>query len=168
MASKRFKNRKVDVYLPSENDLEVWMARAKAAGVSLSRYVYETIEAAADKKPASVPAEYLAEMQDLKVENARLHVRLDEYERREAAARLSSGRSSQDLEKFRELQRYIISYLTTDDSYKDLNNIKKQFIDKQDTESLKHIGEFINELQDIGLVTAATNGRGYRWSKFLR
>lgn len=57
--TKTIKKRRVEVYLPTIETRDNWKAQAKERGMTLSDFVFQTVETALDQRPETVAADLL-------------------------------------------------------------------------------------------------------------
>lgn len=163
------KSRYVYIYLPSSEDKARWDNLAKEAGLPLSKFVIEVVEAAlAEESDFKPRGELVKEIGKLRSENKELRddvkqkkIVLEKYENE-----LKRYRSQVFLDdQFKGVRKYsksIIDILkkgVTVDSYKLLEELG---IDLKDTDLVSAVSTQLEELESYGLVT--NTSRGWRWT----
>ena len=158
------------IYLPSEEAKHEWEEEAKKAGVSLSKYVYETIESSRAKKDEIPRSDLVKELSEAKDEAQKLQNELrmknllleklqtDVYKARHEGFKevgIPEGTRPYDKELIKLLRRGKIL-----EGYTILNELG---IDPRDSEAVKLVNNQLEALQRFGLVEETAGG--WKWIK---
>jgi vacuolar-type H+-ATPase subunit I/STV1 len=164
------KARYVDVYLPSEKSKQEWEEEAKKAGLPMSKYVFETVEAfraAKDETPKSDIVKELAESkeetQKLRSELKMKTMLLEKLEADVYKARYASFQEVQMGEGTRRHDEELIKILRRGKALEGYSILKELGIDPTDTQAVKLIDNQLESLRRFGLVEETANG--WRWIK---
>jgi len=164
------KARYIDVYLPSSDAKLQWEEDAKKAGVSLSKYVYETMEAFRAKKDETPRSDLVKELSEAKDQAQKLQNELrmknllleklqtDVYKARHEGFKevgIPEGTRPYDKELIKVLRRGKIL-----EGYSILNELG---IDPRDSEAVKLVNNQLEALQRFGLVEETAGG--WKWIK---
>ena len=76
MVAPGLKTRYVDIYLPSEDAKREWDEEAKKAGIPLSKFVFESVEAFRAARDETPKSEMVKELADVKEEAQKLRSEL--------------------------------------------------------------------------------------------
>ena len=164
------KARYIDVYLPSEAAKREWEEEAKKAGLPMSKFIFEAVEAFRGLKEETPRHEMVRELAEAKEEAQKLRGELkmktmllekvdaDLYKARYASfqeVQMSDGTRRHDQELIKILQRG-----KPLDGYAIL---KELGIDPGETEAVKLVNNQLESLRRFGLVEETANG--WRWIK---
>ena len=164
------KARYVDVYLPSEAAKQQWDAEAKKAGLPLSKFVFEAVEAFLAAKDETPRYEMVKELAEAKEEAQKLRAELkmktmllekleaDVYKVRYAnfqEIEMGEGTRSHDQELIKILQR--------GKALEGYAILKELDVDPGETEAVKLVNNQLESLQRFGLVTETA--QGWKWIK---
>jgi len=170
MVAPSLKTRYVDVYLPSEKAKHQWEEDAKKAGLPLSRFVFEAVEAFRTGRKEAPRSDLIRELADVKEEAQKLRSELKmkdmlleklegevykaRYENfKEVEMGLGTRRHDEDLIKVLKRGKALEGYAV----------LKELGIDPRDTEAVKLVNNQIESLRRFGLVEET--GDGWRWIK---
>jgi tRNA nucleotidyltransferase/poly(A) polymerase len=164
------KARYVDVYLPSEKSKHEWEEEAKKAGLPMSKYVFEAVEAfraAKDETPKSEIVKELAESkeeaQKLRSELKMKTLLLEKLEADVYKVRYASFQEVQMGEGTRRHDEELIKILRHGKALEGYSILKELGIDPMDTQAVKLIDNQLESLRRFGLVEETANG--WRWIK---
>ena len=169
MVATKFKNRHCDIYLPSEKDLVRWEELAEKAGISLSKFVYETVELHLDSEQAKPRSDMTKELSQFREEIRKLReeVKLKSLmlEKKETEIfRLRNESFVQpNYQGPRQFNQDIVDILRKGGSWKGEDILAASNIDPRDSEAIRIISKQLKMLQDFGLVEEGP--RGWRWVK---
>jgi hypothetical protein len=170
MVAPALKARYVDVYLPSENAKRQWEEDAKKAGLPLSRFIFEAVEAfraGRDEIPRSDLIRDLAEVkeeaQKLRSELKMKDMLLEKLEGEVYKARYDSFKEVEMGEGTRRHDEDLIKVLKWGKAVEGYAILKELGIDPRDTEAVKLVNNQIESLRRFGLVEET--GDGWRWIK---
>jgi len=170
MVVHALKARYVDVYLPSAAAKRQWEEEAKKAGIPLSRFVFEAVEAfrvARDEKPKSDLIKELAEVkeeaQKLRSELKLKNMLLEKLEGDVYKARYESFKEIEIGEGTRRHDEELIRILKRGKAVEGYTILKELGIDPRDTEAVKLVNNQLESLRRFGLVEEKSNG--WRWIK---
>jgi len=170
MVAPGLKARYAATYLPSQNVKQQWEEEARVAGMPLSKFVFEAVEAfRASKKetPRSNLIKELAEakeeLQKLRSELKMKNLLLEKLEGEVYKARYDSFKEIQLDEGTRRHDEDLIKALRRGkplDGYAILNEMG---VDPRDTEAVKLVNNQLESLRRFGLIQEAAEG--WRWIK---
>jgi hypothetical protein len=169
MVATKFKNRHCDIYLPSEKDLVRWEELAKKAGISLSKFVYETVELHLDSEQARPRSDMTKELSQLREEIRKLReeVKLKSLmlEKKETEIfRLRNESFVQpNFQGPRQFNQDLVDILRQGGSWRGQDILAASNIDPRDSEAIRIVSKQLNMLRDFGLVEEGP--RGWRWIK---
>ncbi len=167
MAPPQYKNRRREIYFPSEADRTRWEGLAKAADLPFSKWVYDTIELHLNSGQPSPRAKAVREAADLKKElehlRGELHVKaslLERYETelyklRHQSQGLLGGATSQDFSTLADLLKGSSRPMTSQAILKGLH------IDPRDSEAAKMVWQQLQMLRQLGFIEETTEG--WKW-----
>jgi hypothetical protein len=168
MVAPKLKSRYINVYLPSEKVKQEWEEDAKNAGLTLSKFVFEAVEAfrtAKDDVPRFELANELAETKeevqklrsDLKLKNLLLEkLESDFYKARYAdfaKVDADEGRRRHDED--------LIMILKRGKAVEGFAILTELGIDPRETEAVKLVNNQLESLRRFGLVEETAEG--WRW-----
>ena len=164
------KARYVDVYLPSEAAKQEWEEDAKKAGLPLSRFVYEAVEAFRAAKDATPKYEMVKELSEAKEEAQKLRselkmktLLLEKLEADVYKARYASFHEVEMAEGTRRHDQELINILQRGKALEGYAILKELGINPAETEAVKLVNNQLESLQRFGLVKETT--QGWRWIK---
>ncbi len=170
MVAPGLKARYVDVYLPSEEAKKQWENEAEKAGLPLSKFVFEAVEAFRASKKETPRSDFIKELAETKEELQKLRSELkmknllleklegDVYKARYDSFKeiqIDEGTRPHDLELIKALRRG-----KPLDGYTILGELG---IDPKDTEAVKLVNNQLESLRRFGLVEETADG--WRWIK---
>ncbi len=167
MARPELNEKSVFVYLPTKADKERWENAAKDKRVTLSKFVYETVENSMAGE-ARVPRDEIAkELSEIKEENRKLKEELklkslvlDKYETELYKLRHASFEESDEFQGIRG-HGELTSLLKRGRVLKGYEILKELGVDPKDSDAAKLISNQLEALRRFGLVEEIT--RGWRW-----
>jgi hypothetical protein len=170
MVAPGLKARYVDVYLPSENAKLEWEEEAKKAGLPMSKFVFEAVEAfraAKDETPRSDLVRELAEAkeeaQKLRSELKMKTLLLEKLEADIYKARYSNFQEVEMGEGTRRHDQELISILKRGKALEGYSILKELAIDPGETEAVKLVNNQLESFRRFGLVEETA--KGWRWIK---
>jgi hypothetical protein len=170
MVVPRLKARYVDVYLPSEKSKHEWEEEAKNAGLPMSKFVFEAVEAfraSKDETPKSDMVRELAEakeeIQKLRSELKMKTLLLEKLEADVYKARYASFQEVQMGEGTRRHDEELIKVLRRGKAVEGYALLNELGIDPRDTEAVKLVNNQLESLRRFGLVEETANG--WKWIK---
>ena len=159
MVAPGLKARYVDVYLPSENAKLEWEEEAKKAGLPMSKFVFEAVEAfraAKDETPRSDMVRELAEAkeeaQKLRSELKMKTMLLEKLEADVYKARYANFQEVEMGEGTRRHDQELIKILQRGKALEGYAILKELGIDPGETEAVKLVNNQLESLQRFGLV----------------
>jgi hypothetical protein len=169
MVAPKLKARYVDVYLPSEKAKQLWQDDAKKAGLALSKFVFEAVEAfraAKDEKPRFELARELAEAkeeaQKLRSELKMKNLLLEKLEAEVYKTRYADFVEVDTLEGTRRHDEDLIRILKRGKAIEGYVILTELGIDPRETEAVKLVNNQLESLRRFGLVEETT--AGWRWT----
>jgi hypothetical protein len=170
MVAPGLKARYVDVYLPSENAKLEWEKEAKKAGLPMSKFVFEAVEAfraAKDETPRSDLVRELAEAkeeaQKLRSELKMKTLLLEKLEADIYKARYSNFQEVEMGEGTRRHDQELINILKRSKALEGYSILKELAIDPGETEAVKLVNNQLESFRRFGLVEETA--KGWRWIK---
>jgi hypothetical protein len=170
MVAPGLKARYINVYLPSEAAKQQWEEDAKEAGIPLSRFVFEAVEAFRASKKETPRADFVKELAETKEELQKLrselklkNLLLEKLEGEVYKARYDSFKEVEMGEGTRRHDEDLIKVLRRRKSLEGYTILKELGIDPRDTEAVKLVNNQLESLRRFGLVEET--GTGWRWIK---
>jgi hypothetical protein len=164
------KSRYVDVYLPSQEAKREWEEEAKKAGLPMSKFIFEAVEAFRAGKDETPKFEIVKELADAKEEVQKLRAELkmktlllEKLEGDLYKARYADFQESQMGEGTRRHDEELIKILRRDKALEGYSILKELGIDPVDTEAVKLVNNQLDSLRRFGLVEEIANG--WKWVK---
>jgi hypothetical protein len=170
MVAPGLKARYVDVYLPSQDVKQQWEEEAKNVGLTLSKFVFEAVEAFRASKKDSPRSDFIKELAEAKEELQKLrnelklkNLLLEKLESEVYKARYDNFKEVQMDDGTRRHDEDLIKALRrgkTLDGYAILNELG---VDPRDTEAVKLVNNQLESLRSFGLIEETVEG--WRWIK---
>jgi len=160
-------DRYVNVYLPSKDDKQRWEAAAKGKGLTLSKFIFGTVESVLSGKEETPRYELVQELSDLKVEVQKLsselkmkNLLLEKLEAEIYKTRYASF-GEPDHEGIRRHDEELIALLKQGKAFDGNVILRKLGIDPRDSEAVKLVSNQLETLSRFGLVKETS--AGWRW-----
>jgi hypothetical protein len=170
MVVPELKTRYVDVYLPSEVAKRQWEEEAKKAGIPLSRFVFEAVEAFRAAKEEKSRSDLIRELAEVKEQAQKLrselklkNMLLEKLESDVYKARFESFKEVEIGEGSRRHDEELIKILKHGKTIDGYAILEKLGIDPRDSEAVKLVNNQLESLRRFGLVEETA--RGWRWIK---
>ena len=170
MVAPGLKDRYVDVYLPTENAKLEWEEEAKKAGLPMSKFVFEAVEAFRAAKNETPRSDIVRELAEAKEESQKLRSELKMktllLEKLEADLYKTRYSNFQEVEMGEGTRRHdqeLINVLKRGKALEGYTILKELSIDPSDTEAVKLVNNQLESLRRFGLVEET--GNGWRWIK---
>jgi len=167
MVEKAFKGRYCNIYFPSEEDRKRWENWAKKAGVSLSKFVYETVELYKNENRDHPKVDMVRELAQLREENNKIRAELrtkslviQKYET-EIFKLQHETFLENNFRGSRQISNELVDLLKSRGFWKNEDLLKALNIDTKDIDAIRIINKQLNVLQDFGLIDETP--RGWRW-----
>jgi len=166
MPLKKYRSRRWEIYFPSEEFLEKWKARAKAAQMPLSKWIFETIEAHIDEDTMSI-RELASDLEALRDQNRILRRELEnakvDIERQKTEAfKLKNEVLLQPVPHgVVQLNEKIVNILKSGGTWSSQSLLKELDVNASDIEAIQIVTHQLQMLQDFDLVNEGV--RGWRW-----
>ena len=168
MVAPGLKARYVDVYLPSEAAKDEWEEEAKKAGIPLSKFVFEAVEAFRAAKEETPSHEMVRELAEAKEEIQKLRsdlkmktMLLEKLDADLYKARYTNFQEVQMADGTRSHDQEIIKILRRGKALDGYSILKELGIDPSETEAVKLVNNQLESLRRFGLVEDTANG--WRW-----
>mgnify|MGYP000864038414 CR=1 FL=1 len=168
MVAPGLKARYVDVYLPSEEAKREWEEEAKKAGIPLSKFVFEAVEAFRAAKEETPSHEMVRELAEAKEEIQKLRsdlkmktMLLEKLDADLYKARYTNFQEVQMADGTRSHDQEIIKILRRGKALDGYSILKELGIDPSETEAVKLVNNQLESLRRFGLVEDTANG--WRW-----
>ena len=166
MPLEKYRSRRWEIYFPSEEFLEKWKERAKAAQMPLSKWIFETVEAHMDED--TVTAQELAmDQETLRDQNRILRRELDsakaELERQKTEAfKLKNEVLLQPVPQgVVQLNERLVNILKSGGTWSSQAILKELDVNASDIEAIQIVTHQLQMLQDFDLVNEGS--RGWKW-----
>jgi hypothetical protein len=170
MVAPGLKARYVDVYLPSRDVKQQWEEEAKKAGIPLSKFVYEAVEAFRANKKETPRSDFIKELAEAKEELQKLrnelkmkNLLLEKLESEVYKARYDSFKEVQLDEGTRRHDEDLIKALKRGKPLDGYTILSELGIDPRDTEAVRLVNNQLESLRRFGLVEETAEG--WRWIK---
>jgi hypothetical protein len=170
MVAPGLKARYVDVYLPSKDVKQQWEEDAEKAGIPLSKFVFEAVEAFRVSKKETPRSNFIKELAEAKEELQKLrselkmkNLLLEKLEGEVYKTRYDSFKEVKLDEGTRRHDEDLIKALKRGkplDGYTILNELG---VDPRDTEAVKLVNNQLESLRRFGLVEETAEG--WKWIK---
>jgi vacuolar-type H+-ATPase subunit I/STV1 len=164
------KARYIDVYLPSEKAKHEWEEGAKKAGLPMSKFVFEAVEAFRASKDETPKSDMVSELAEAKEEIQKLRselkmktLLLEKLEADVYKARYASFQEVQMGEGTRRHDEELIKVLRRGKVVEGYALLTELGIDPRDTEAVKLVNNQLESLRRFGLVEETANG--WKWIK---
>jgi hypothetical protein len=156
MPPQRYRDRHIDVYLPSEKFFQKWKATAEASRMALSPWIFSTVEASMDNV-TDPSQETSARANSLPEENRKLR---RDIEKREARLReletqvfkLQHDSLLQDTAGERIHSERILEVLRSGGTWSGHKLLEELGINPDDAKAIQIVAKQLEALQDFGLV----------------
>ena len=158
-------NRQFLIYLPTEKDLDNWKELAKAAGISLNKYIYEMVERG--RQEAQPRTDLIKEISELREENQkqREEIKLKSLVLEKYETELFKFRHESFLQpEFQGTQQFseaLVNLLKKGRAYSGQDILKSLNVDPKDSEAVRIVHRQLQILQDFKLIMESANG--WRW-----
>ena len=164
------KARYVDVYLPSENAKLKWEEEAKNAGLPMSKFVFEAVEAFRAAKDETPRSDMVRELAEAKEESQKLRselkmktLLLEKLEADLYKARYANFQEVEMGEGTRRHDQELINVLKRGKALEGYTILKELSIEPGETETVKLVNNQLESLQRFGLVRETA--QGWKWIK---
>ena len=161
-------DRYVNVYFPSKSDKERWEEAAKEKGMTLSKFIYGTVEAALCEKNEASRFELVQDLSEAKEEVQKLrselkmkNLLLEKFEVDAYKARYASFAEVNMAEGERRHDEELISILKRKKTLDGNAILKELGIDPRQSEIVKLVGNQLESLRRFGLIMETAGG--WRW-----
>jgi hypothetical protein len=170
MVAPGLKARYVDVYLPSQDVKQQWEEEAKNAGIPLSKFVFEAVEAFRTSKKETPRSDFIKELAEAKEELQKLrnelkmkNLLLEKLESDVYKARYDSFKEVRMDEGTRRHDEDLIKALRRGKPLDGFSILNELGIDPRDTDAVKLVNNQLESLRRLGLVQEIAEG--WRWVK---
>ena len=170
MVAPGLKARYVDVYLPSENAKLEWEVEAKKAGLPMSKFVFEAVEAFRAAKDETPRSDMVRELAEAKEETQKLlselkmkTLLLEKLDADVYKARYANFQEVEMGEGTRRHDQELINVLKRGKALEGYTILKDLRIDPGETEAVKLVNNQLESLQRFGLVRETA--QGWMWIK---
>ena len=164
------KARYIDVYLPSEESKHEWEKEARKAGLPMSKFVFEAVEAFRAARDETPRYEMVKELAEAKEETQKLRTELKMktmlLEKMDAEVYKTRYASFQEVEMAdgtRHHDQELISILKLGKVLDGYSILKELAIDPHETEAVKLVNNQLESLKRFGLVEETA--KGWMWIK---
>ena len=166
MPDKRYNGRRTEIYFPSENFLKKWKARSDAADMTLSAWIFETVEQTLDD--SAPPAEdlvqekttLLEENRRLRKDNVNLSKLMEAY-KTEAFTLRNEIFLQKDLKGSGKFDEHLVEVLRSGGVWRAQDLLKELDVDTKDIDAIQIVTRQLQALQDIGVVKESATG--WKW-----
>jgi hypothetical protein len=167
LVATEFKNRHCDVYFPSEKDLERWENIAKQTGISLSKFIYETVELHLDGEQARPRSDMAKELAQLREEIRKLRdelklksLVLEKYETELFKLRHENF-IHPDFQGKRQFSEELVELLQRGGTWNGQQILEALSIDPKNSDIVRIVSKQLGTLQDFGLIKEEPHG--WKW-----
>jgi hypothetical protein len=164
------KARYIDVYLPSEESKHEWEMEARKAGLPMSKFVFEAVEAfraAKDETPRSEMVRELAEakeeVQKLRTELKMKTMLLEKMNAEVYKVHQASFQEVAIAKGIRYHDQELVNILKPGKALDGYTLLKQLAIDPRETEAVKLVNNQLESLKRFGLVEETA--KGWKWIK---
>ena len=165
MVAPGLKQRYIDVYLPSEAAKQQWEEDAKNAGIPLSRFVFEAVEAFRASKKEAPRSDFIRELAEAKEELQKLrselkmkNLLLEKLEVEVYKARYDSLEEVEMGEGNRRHDEDLVKVLRRGKPVDGYTILKELGVDPRDTEATKLVNNQLESLRRFSLIEETSNG----------
>jgi hypothetical protein len=158
-------NRQFLIYLPTEKDLGTWKELAKAAGISLNKYIFEMVERGGQE--AQPRTDLIKEISDLREENQKQmeELKLKSLVLEKYETELFKLRNESFLHpEFQGMQQFsedLVNLLKKGRTFSGHEILRSLNIDPKDSEAVRIVHRQLLVLQDFRLIEEGAGG--WRW-----
>jgi hypothetical protein len=170
MVAPGLKARYVDIYLPSEEAKKQWEEEAKKAGLPLSKFVFEAVEAYRAGRKEKPRSDFVRELAEAKEELQKLrsdlkmkNLLLEKLEGDVYKARYESFKEVQMDEGTRGHDQDLIKALRRGKPLDGYTILGELGIDPKDTEAVNLVNNQLESLRRFGLIEETADG--WKWVK---
>jgi FtsZ-binding cell division protein ZapB len=166
MPLEKYRSRRWEIYFPSEEFLEKWKARAKAARMPLSKWIFETVEAHMDED-MDTAQEMARDQETLREQNRSLRRELEnakgELERLTTEVfKLKNEALLQPVPRgVVQLNERIVNILKSGGTWSSQDLLKELDVNARDIEAIQITTKQLQMLQDFELVRESA--KGWKW-----
>jgi hypothetical protein len=164
MASKEYKGRRWEIYFPSEKFLQEWQAEAKRAHMSLSSWIFETVESNRAALSEAAQLEDISQ-ENLRAENRKLRRELErtmaDLERHRTETFKLRNETFTGLSGKAHTDRRLIEVLLKGGTWPSRELLRELDVSPVDSDAMKILIAQLNMLQDLGLIQEGV--KGWRW-----
>ena len=167
MPLEKYRGRRWEIYFPSEEFLQKWKERAKAARMPLSKWIFEIVEAHMDED--TITAQELARDQEtLRDQNRSLRRELDnakadlELQKTEVFKLKNEVLLQPVPQGVVQLNERIVNILKSGGSWSSQALLKELDVNASDIEAIQIVTHQLQMLQDFDLVSEGA--RGWKWA----
>ena len=166
MPGREYNGRTVQVIFPSSHFFQKWKDKAKSSKISLSKWIFETVEASESEEPREPTI--IQDQVALKDENRKLRRQLTEkeiiIERLETETfKLKHESFLRDLPGEKSYSIKLIEVLKSGGTWSSKDLLAEMAISVDDMKAMKIMTNQLYALQDFGLVRESNNGKGWTW-----
>ena len=166
MPDKKYRERRTEVYFPSEKFLEKWKGLAKSKKMPLSSWIFSTVERALDD--SAVPTQDITkEKIILQEENRTLRrdlesvTKLMEAYKTEAFTLRNEIFLQKDLRGSGEFDEHLVRALRSGGVWRAPDLLKEMDVDMKDIDAIRIVTKQLHTLQDLGIVRESA--MGWKW-----
>ena len=166
MPLEKYRDRRWEIYFPSEKFLKKWKDRAKASGMPLSKWIFEIVEAHMEED--TITSQELARDQEtLRDQNRNLrreleNVRADLERQKTEVFKLKNEVLLQPVPQgVVQLNERIVNILKSGGSWSSQALLKELDVNANDIEAIQIVTHQLQMLQDFDLVSEGA--RGWKW-----
>jgi len=167
MADEKYNGRRTEVYLPSKKLLEKWKALADKSQMTLSAWIFETVERTLDDESAEPLQDIAKERSSLQEENRKLRrdlenaTKLIEAYKTEAFTLRNEIFLKRDMKGSGWFDDRLCRVLRERGVWRAQDLLKELDIDAKDVDAIQIVTKQLQTLQDIGVVRESATG--WRW-----
>lgn len=162
MARAAIKDRQITIYVPKLSDVTRWHGLSKAAGVSISCWVFEMVELALEERPAPTTSSASEEITRLRKQVLEQEREIEQLNKFHASSQLIQS-ASEYLSTVKPIKEKVKAILQKGGIHSDerlMNELTIDFIDGH--VDRKTVYKILQQLIDDGLVKEI-EGHGFKW-----
>jgi len=166
MPDKKYNGRRAEIYFPAKSFLEKWEAKADAASMTLSSWIFATVEQTLDDSAPPLD-DVVQERTNLQEENRKLRKenenlsKLMEAYKTEAFTMRNEIFLQKDLAGSGEFDSQLVRVIRSGGVWRAPALLKELDIDAKDVDAIQIVTKQLQTLQDIGVVKESATG--WKW-----
>jgi hypothetical protein len=166
MPDEKYKGRRTEVYFPSQKFLEKWKGQSKSAKMTLSSWIFQTVETSLDTSTTSIQ-EITRAKSSLQDENRQLRrdlentMKLMEVYKTEVFTLRNEVFLKTDLNGRGKFDDRLLRTLRSGGVWRARDILRELDVDAKDIDAIQIVTKQLQTLQDIGIVQESAVG--WKW-----